>query len=197
MQTLRVTAEGQLGSGLARYRQEVHEWVNSYARDGWPDTTPGYAIRNYPGLLAATTDISRLSALARDRRRHALLLRATGSYYAALTEIRTAESLIADQDTLDLRVLIELAAYRHAISIRNRSIPPDLPILWAYLARFDHAEALAHAITDPSAQARALTKLATVIAQVGDLDRAEALISTITDPGAQSRAPGRTWVPRR
>ena len=88
-ETLRVTAEEQLGGELARYRQKVHDWIGSYASDGWPDTTPGYAIRGYPGLLAATTDVTRLSALARDPRRHAFLLRATGSDYAALTEIGT------------------------------------------------------------------------------------------------------------
>ena len=194
-ETLRVTAEEQLGSELARYRQKVHEWIGSYADAGWPDTTPGYAIRGYPRLLAATADVTRLSALARDPRRHAFLLQATGSDYAALTEIRTAQSLIADQDVLDLKALVELAAYRHAISIRNQSIPPDLPIVWARLARFDHAEALARTITDPDAQARALTGVATATAQAGDLDRAEALARTITDPDARPRR-SPSWPPR-
>ena len=76
----------------------MHEWIGSYASAGWPDTTPGYAIRGYPRLLAATADVTRLSALARDPRRHAFLLQATGSDYAALTEIGTAQSLIADQE---------------------------------------------------------------------------------------------------
>ena len=53
-ETLRVTAEEQLGSELARYREKVHEWIGSYASAGWPDTTPGYAIRGYPRLLTAT-----------------------------------------------------------------------------------------------------------------------------------------------
>ena len=166
-ETLRVTAEEQLGSELARYRQKSARMDRPYASAGWPDTTPGYAIRGYPGLLAATTDITRLSALARDPRRHAFLLRATGSDYAALTEIRTAQSLIADQDVLDLQALVEMAAYRHAISIRNQSIPVDLPVVWARLARFDHAEALARTITNPNDQAQALTGLATAIAQAG------------------------------
>ncbi len=194
-ETLRVTAEEQLGSRLARYRQTVREWIDAYASAGWPDSTPGYAIGGYPGLLAATADLTRLSALARNPRRHAFLLRATGNDYAALSEIRTVQSLIADQGVLDLQALVEMAAYRHALSIHCQSIPPDLPIVWARLARFDHAEALARTITDPSAQARALTGMVTAIAQAGDPDRAyrlaadtEALARTITDPVAQARA---------
>ena len=186
-ETLRVTAEEQLGSELARYREKVHEWIGSYASAGWPDTTPGYAIRGYLRLLAATADVTRLSALARDPRRHAFLLKATGSDYAALTEIGTAQSLIADQKVLDLKALVELAAYRLAILIRNQSIPADLAVVWARLARFDHAEALARAITDPDAGPGA-RRLATAIAQAGDLDRAEALARTITDSTRQAGA---------
>ena len=174
--------------------KRVHDWIGSYADRGWPERTPGYAIRGYPRLLTATRDVTRLSALARDPRRHAFLLQATGSDYAALTEIRTAQSLIADQNVPDLQALVELAVYRHAISIRNQSIPADLPAVWARLARFDHAEALARAITDPDAQAQALAELATAAAQAGDLDRAEALARTITEPrrpGASARRSGR------
>jgi hypothetical protein len=50
------------------------------------------------------------------------------------------------------------------------------------------AEATARAITDPAAQAHALTGLPTVIAQAGDSDRAEALARAITDPEAQAQA---------
>ena len=42
-------------------------------------------------------------------------------------------------------------------------------------------EALARTITDPDGQAGALTAVARVIGQAGDLDRAEALVRTITD----------------
>jgi hypothetical protein len=46
-ETLRVTAEEQLGAELARYRQGIHDWIGSYADLGWPDSTPGYAVRGY------------------------------------------------------------------------------------------------------------------------------------------------------
>ena len=68
-ETLRVTAEEQLGAELARYRQGIHDWIGSYADLGWPGTTPGYAILGYPRLLAATGDATRLSTLDRDPRR--------------------------------------------------------------------------------------------------------------------------------
>jgi hypothetical protein len=92
-ETLRVAAEEQLGRELSRYRQRINEWVGAYAEAGWPDTTPRYAARAYSRLLVATGNRSRLLALARDRRRHAFLMRATGSDDAALTEIRTAQYL--------------------------------------------------------------------------------------------------------
>ena len=146
-ETLRMSAEAQLGSDLARYRGKVHEWIGSYARAGWPETTPAYAIRGYPTLLAVTAD-ARLTALARDTRRHIFLLQATGSDHVALAEIKTAQTLIAaDPGVLDLRSLAVLAAYRHVISVRNRLIPPDLPVAWARLDRLDHAEALARSIS--------------------------------------------------
>ena len=194
-ETLRITAEEQLGAELARYREGICDWIGSYAALGWPDTTPGYAIRGYPRLLTATSDATRLSALARDPRRHAFLLRATGSDYAALAEIRTAQGLIADQKVPDLQALVELAVYRHAISIRNQSIPAALPAVWARLGRFDHAEALARTITSPDARARALAELASAAAQAGDPDRAsrlaadaEALARAITSPDDQAQA---------
>jgi Trypsin-like peptidase domain len=187
-ETLRVTAEEQLGSELARYRQEIHDWIGSYASQGWPDITPGYAIRGYPRLLTVTSDDLRLSALARDPCRHAFLLRATGNDYAALTELRNAQRLIAAQSVPDLQALVELAVYRHAISIRNQYIPVGLPAVWARLARFNHAEALTRMITDPDTRAQALTELATAAARTGDLDRAEAVARAITDPGVQTEA---------
>ena len=176
-ETLRVTAEEQLGGELARYREGIHHWVGSYAGLGWPDATPGYAIRGYPRLLTATGDAARLSALARDPGRHAFLLRATGSDYAALTEIRNAQDLIADQELPDLQALVELAVYHHAISIRNQAIPVALPAVWARLARFDHGEALARTISSPDSQARALAGLASAAAQAGDPDRADRMLA--------------------
>jgi ATP/maltotriose-dependent transcriptional regulator MalT len=174
-ETLRITAEEQLGSDLVRYREKVHEWIGFYADAGWPDSTPGYAIRGYQRLLVATADLTRLCALVRDPRRHAFLSEATGSDYAALAEIGTAQSLIADQKVPDLKALVELAAYRLAIALRNESIPDELPVTWAQLARFSHAEALAHSLSTAKAQARALTRMAIVAAEAGDLARANRL----------------------
>jgi hypothetical protein len=198
-ETLRVTAEEQLGTGLARYRQRIHDWIRSYARGGWPDTTPGYAIRGYPALLTTTSDTSRLSALARDPRRHAFLMRVTGSDYAAVAEIRTAQGVIAAQKVPDLRALVELAVFRYSISIRNQSIPANLPVVWARLARFDHAEALARSITSPVDKAWALGALASTAAEAGDPDRASRLaaeaetrVRDIIDPSSQARA--LTWL---
>jgi hypothetical protein len=187
-ETLRATAEEQLGSELTSYRQRVHDWIGSYTSQGWPDITPGYGVRGYTRLLTATSDVMRLSALARDPYRHAFLLRATGSDYAVLTEIRDAQKLISAQNVPDLRAAVELAVYRHAISIRNQFIPVGLPTVWARIGRFEHAEALARTIANTNNQAQALAHLTTAIAQGGALDRAEALAATITSPHFQAQA---------
>ena len=104
-ETLRATAGEQLGGELTRYRRGIHDWISCYASQRWPDTTPDYAIRGYARLLTATGDVTRLSVLARDPDRHAFLLRVTGSDYAALAEIRTAQGLIGGQNIADLQVL--------------------------------------------------------------------------------------------
>ena len=175
--------------------EEIHDKIDAYARLGWPDTTPPYAVRDYPGMLAAAGDATRLSALARDPRRHAFLLRATGSDYAALAEIEAAQRLVAGRDEPDLQALVELAVYRNAISLRNQCLPFALPGVWARLGRLDHAAALARAIPDPDFQVQSLGQLASAAVLGGDADRAsrlatevEAVARTITVPYYQARA---------
>jgi hypothetical protein len=108
----------------------------------------------------AGVDAADLVALARDPRRHAFLLRTTGSDYAAQAEIAAAQRHLAGQDEPDLRALLELAVYRNAMSLRNQCLPFALPGVWARLGRLDHAEALARAV-----------------AQAGDPDRARDLLA--------------------
>jgi len=216
-ETLRVTAEELLGQDLTRYRRKVHEWVGSYARSGWPDSTPGYAIRGY-SLLLASIDLAGLSALARDSRRHEFLFRATGSDHAALAEISTAQQLIAGQDVPDLKAMVELAARQDVLSKRNDYISRELPVAWARLGCVDHAEALARVIpskwpweaiidvaavvagtgdydraealarTAPENPHLALRHVAEAVAAAGDYDRAEAIADTITEPRARADA---------
>jgi hypothetical protein len=136
-----------------------------------------------------SVDAADIVALARDPRRHAFLLRTTGSDHAAQAEIAAAQRLLAAQHEPDLRALLELAVYRNAMSLRNQCLPFALPGVWARLGRLDHAEALARTITDPAARGAALEDVATAAAEAGDLDRAarlaadaEALAQRITDP---------------
>ena len=152
-------------------------------------------------------DAADIVALARDPRRHAFLLRTTGSDYAAQAEIAAAQRLLAGRDEPDLRALLELAVYRNAMSLRNQCLPFALPGVWARLGRLDHAEALARAIpdhdareaaledvaaaaagADPDAPAEALEDVTTAAVQAGDLDHAEAQARTITQAGQQARA---------
>jgi len=132
--------------------------------------------------MTSSADAARLLALALDPRRHAFLLRATGSDYAAQAEIAAAQRLVAAQSEPDLQALLELAVYRNAMSLRNQCLPFALPGVWARLGRLDHAEALARAITYPDARAGALEDVAVAAARAGEPDRAEALARTVTEP---------------
>src|SRR6202046_1777774 len=131
---------------------------------------------------AVGVDAADLVAQARDPRRHAFLLRTTGSDYAARRKTSTAHRLPGAKDEPDLRALLELAVYRNAMSLRNQCLPFALPGVWARLGRLDHAEALARAITYPDARAAALEDVLTAAAQAGDPDRAEAVARTLTEP---------------
>lgn len=186
--TLQNLAQEQLGDELAVYRERVCGWIASYAEAGWPGTTPGYAVRGYPRLLTAVGDARRLSALARDPARHQLLSQATGSDYAAVTDLEAAQSLVASEEDLDLGALVELAAYRWALLARNEWIPGELPLLWARLDRFDHAEALARTLPDPAERTRALAKLAAAAARSGELGKAETIAGAIGEPIARAYA---------
>jgi hypothetical protein len=192
--------------------------MSSYARDGWPDATPGYAILGYPRLLTGT-DPARLSALARDARRHEYLRRATGSDHAALTEIQATLQVIADQNLPDLKAMVELAARWNVLSNRNGYVTSELAVAWAMLGDFGHAQALAASIPDPppgdspvalvaltAAEAGyydlaesiaradprhpddALAGVARAVSVSGDHDRAESIAGTITRPAARARA---------
>ena len=115
--TLLTEARALFGD-LATYEDLLDAWADEYAHDNWPVDTPWYLLRPYTRELArrarhpATSDarrgratngaLDRLSALARSPSRHAFLFRATGSDYFALTEIRAAQRLVADQDVPNL-----------------------------------------------------------------------------------------------
>ena len=187
-ETLRVTAEEQLGNDLICYREKIHDWIGSYAGQGWPGTTPSYAIRGYTRLLTATSDVGRLTALARDPGRQGFLLQATGNDYATLTEIKNAQQLIATQRLPDLQALVELAVCRYGLSVRNRSIPSEVPATWALLGRFDHAEAVVRSINALDNRDQALFQLAGATAVAGKPERAEPIARAITDPREKALA---------
>ena len=178
-ETLRVTAEEELGSDLAHYRAELDRWVDRFSASGWPDSTPVYCIRGYTRRLIAKGDATRLSALARDTRRHAFLGRVTGTDYAVLSEINAALKILVSYDHPDLGEVAELSVLREIMSRRNNRMPVMLPATWERLGQSEHAEALARAIMEPEARAEAFIALVSAVAHGGDLDRAETLAGTV------------------
>ena len=133
--TLLTEARSRFASDLATYEDLLDEWADDYAHVDWPVDTPRYLLRPYTRELTrrahdpATPDarrttamigaLDRLSALARSPSRHAFLLRATGSDYAALVEIRNAQKLIAAK-----RPLIT-AGSRRVVHLPERDLQPQ------------------------------------------------------------------------
>ncbi len=186
---LRSLAVEQLGGDLERYRQGIHAWMQDYAAHGWPAGTPGYAARAYPLLLAAAGDVQRVSALARDPRRHAFLRTVTGDDSTALVEIAKARGLAAAQDVPDLHALVELAVYSDAMALRYKELPVDLPAIWAQLGHLGYAMALASSFPGPDERTGALvlTIAGAVAASPGDAGR---LVGTLDEPDQRAAALG-------
>ena len=89
---------------------------------------------------------------------------------------------------LTLKALVELAIYRHAISIRNQAIPSTCPPCGhsSLVSITPRPSPGHHRPRRPGAGAHRAGDQAA--AQAGDPDRAEALARTITDPNAQAEA---------
>jgi Trypsin-like peptidase domain len=179
--TLRALAERELGpAALAAYRGRLHVWAQSVAASGWPEGASRYFITSYPRMLIATGDTARISALARNQRRHAFLQHSTDTDYAVLSEINAALRLLVTDAAPDLEDLAELVVLREIISTRNSLIPVMLPATWERLGHHEHAEALARSILEPEARAQAFAALVAVSVEGGDLDRAQVLARTVT-----------------
>ncbi len=158
-ETLRELAYQQLGSTLATYRGQLHDWAARY--QGWPASTPIYLMRGYPRMLAATGDLPRLLALAIDRNRQERLLEYSGGDTLAQIEIANATTLAAREQ--DIGALLLLAVLRDELTDRNAHTPADLPAVWIKLGEPTRALALANSIADPTTHADALVALTRVL----------------------------------
>ncbi|MEX5638002.1 hypothetical protein [Parafrankia sp. FMc2] len=186
---IRMIAIDELGTrALDDYRQQIHTWADRYRTRHWPTGTPEYLLRGYHQMLHATGNTPRMIEFATDRARHDRMLDITGGDTTALTEIRTTQHAILDQDESDLNALALFALHRDTLTERNANIPMQLPAVWATLGNLNRAETLARTITDPYRQAQALTTLVGTLATAGHHDRAETLARTITNPALQAQA---------
>jgi len=187
-ETLRVEAITELGNKeLDRYRDKIHAWADRYRRDGWPDNTPEYLLRRYPGMLQDQNDSARLASLTSDMRRHDWMLDQTATDDAALTEINNAQRLLLRRPTPEFAPLSVLAAHTWRLKKRNSAVPPALPAAWAGLGDLDLAEQLANSIDDYRSRPRAMAILAVEVASV-DPSRAEQMAHQITNTNFGDRA---------
>ena len=169
---LQQRAERGFGRGqLPGFADRLHAWADSYREQGWPAQTPEYLLRGYHRLAVAAGDAETMTALATDRARLDRMLDISGGDAAALAEISAARDFIAAQPRPDPAALLALAVTRDQIARRNRSIPPDLPAVWAGLGHPVRAEALARSIPEPHTRATTLASLAAAVSS----DRGRAL----------------------
>ena len=191
---LRVQAESGIGNDLAKYRDLLHAWADTYRDLTWPADTPEYLLSDYYQFLAdpANTDIPRMIRCALDMARHDRMLDLTGGDAAGIAEARTALERVAAQESPDLVVALDLARQRDDLAARNWDIPPTLPAVWAALGQLPRALALANSISYPSDKAGALTEVLWVL---GGTDQrpdaaaiaaqAEAAARSVTSPFEQ------------
>ncbi|MFI9251511.1 trypsin-like peptidase domain-containing protein [Streptomyces sp. NPDC053069] len=167
-ETLLTAAEEELGPDLDTYAERLHSWAEAHARKGWPADTPLYLLQPYGRLLTQFQDVRRIRALATDARRRDRLREVTGSDAACLAEIEAARQVVRSNAPDDLGTLAALAAVADLLAWRNESLHPDIPAVYARLGRVRHAIGLARSVFDPFHSARALARIARVLAEAGD-----------------------------
>ncbi|MDX3618670.1 trypsin-like peptidase domain-containing protein [Streptomyces europaeiscabiei] len=168
-ETLLKTAENELGPDVDAYRERVHVWAETYERRGWPEDTPPYLLQPYGRLVALLRDVSRTTALATDARRRDRLREVTGSDAACLAEIAAARETVRRVAPEDLGMSVALAVVGDLVARRNESLHPDIPAVYARLGRPRLAIGLARSVFRPMDRARALGRVARVLADEGDL----------------------------
>ncbi|WP_234360614.1 hypothetical protein [Streptomyces europaeiscabiei] len=164
------------GQALEDYRRRLHLWADTYRRRGWPENTPDYLLQGYLSLLQTGDDVTRrLVGLVTDPVRQDRLLARSGADSATMAELTMAQDLILAQDVPDVTAMATVAVHRDVLVRRNRSIPAELPRLWAQLGFFARAEALAQSISDEEQRAEAMRLIAAAT---------ETTSSTTADPAA-------------
>ncbi|MEU8158778.1 trypsin-like peptidase domain-containing protein [Micromonospora parva] len=186
---LRRMAVERLGSTeLARYRDRIHTWADSYRARGWPVETPDYLLRGYFGLLRETRDLPRMVANGTDHARHDCMLSRLHADTAALADIEVAQRTLLTESEPDLVSIGRLAVHRDFLVHRNLTISPDIPELWAQLGLMDRAVTLAESITDPGRREAALRILLTQAISSRDWERVFGLLRRNPDGAERTKA---------
>jgi tetratricopeptide (TPR) repeat protein len=175
-ESLRETAEQQLGSELITYQDRIHQWALRYLELGWPESTPRYLLRPYSQLLRTIGDLPRLTSLATNSNRHDLMLKHTLDDVGSFLEITETQQLAIVSAKPAVKVFVLLAIEQERLTNRNQAIPSNLPALWVRLGQPERGQALARTIGDPNRKAVALCKLAIALADIGDVAVAQQFI---------------------
>jgi len=194
-ETLREAAEQYFAPVMDGLRQRIHTWIDVYSDQGWPITTPMYAVRGYFSLLLQTDERERIVNHATSMRRHNLLLEGTGLDTTALEQVKVSIGALSNGVDLNLGSIIRLKITHSLLSSRNKNIPIILPAVWAKIGRVRRAVALAAGLPESDQRCRALVELATAVTRtaetaiVGNLmELAELAAADIEDPLARSWA---------
>jgi hypothetical protein len=188
-ETLRETSRESLGDrGVARHRERLHIWADSYRLREWPADTPAYLIHDYGRMVRVTGDARRMVRLATDSRRQSLLHTATDSDLLAFDEVRSAQDLMLRQADPDLLAAARLAVHRRVIEFRSSVVAADLAAVWARLGQPVQAEALARTVVDPGRRSWALTEVSMLTSAHGRKAEAVTLAESIPLPAAREYA---------
>ncbi|WP_165939927.1 DUF7779 domain-containing protein [Saccharopolyspora aridisoli] len=87
---------------IAKYRDALHSWADSYRVRKWPEDTPDYLLSTYPRMLHQYADVARLVDYVTDVARHDRMRQRFGGDAAAISEVDRALKAVAKCDNADL-----------------------------------------------------------------------------------------------
>jgi Trypsin-like peptidase domain len=170
--TLReVTVQEVSAHTISVHRDAIKVWADRYEVAGWPDDTPDYLLLEYPTLLVATDDVSRLARLTSPDRIAQLQLR-TGDDSAAVNELNLALHQLVSAQPPDLPAACKLAVRRENLKALLLHSPVELIRAHAALGQFQSAYRLAQLLDHPEARDAAFAIVTSMASQARQWDTA-------------------------
>jgi tetratricopeptide (TPR) repeat protein len=153
-----------------RARARLLDWLTSYARAGWPDATPDYAVAFTGSHLDEVDDRQGLYGLV-SRRWRDLTLERSGSYWLFMRDVSLAAEAARNED--DLVQATRAALVRASVVSLAERLPAGLLGVLVACGLDEQAEHHAGLLRNPEQRRRAQLEIAAAWLRQGHLDMAD------------------------